>query len=85
MTSRARIMLDALEGHGGVATRSQLWNHAGRFYLTNNASAELRRAGIEVEYDRDADAYRLLDERESSPPREIPLVEQDSGQLGIAC
>lgn len=90
MTSRARTMLDALEAHGGTATRSQLWNHASRFYLTNNSSAELRAAGVEVEYDRETDSYRLLDERETSTganpppgaPELLPLVEQD-GQFAI--
>lgn len=89
MTSRARAMLDALEGHGGVATRSQLWQHAGRYYLTNNAAAELRAEGVAVSaYDRDLDGYRLLDERHgpSTPtttPPTVSLVEQTDGQYAL--
>lgn len=67
MTSRARTMLASLEDSGGEETRHDLWNHAGRFYHTNNAAAELRASGVEVEYDRETDTYRLLDERLVAP------------------
>lgn len=92
MTSRARTLLDALEAHDGTATRTQLWQHAGRFYLTNNAAAELRAAGIHVTYDRDNDTYTLLDESRGSTDgyertplsaQAAALVEEDTGQLAI--
>lgn len=95
MTARARRMLNALEDGNGAATRHELWQHAGRFYLTNNAAAELRRAGIDVDYDRDSDTYRLLDQRHgltTSPPEgqahasgtpPVPLIEQTDGQIAL--
>lgn len=92
MTTRARAMLDALEAHGGAATRSEIWDHAGRFYLTNNASAELRAAGVDVVYERDTDTYRLLDEGRGTTdgyehlPLSAPvaaLVEEVSGQFSM--
>lgn len=82
MTSRARIMLDGLEAHDGCATRQQLWQHADRFYLTNNASAELRAAGVDVVYERDTDTYRLLDERHGHTTP-VALVEQDDHQFAL--
>ena len=95
MTARARRMLDALED--GCQTRHELWAHAGRFYLTNNAAADLRRAGIGVTFVRgetsDDDRY-VLDEERVSPDSHSPvssptrgravlLVEHAGGQLGF--
>lgn len=90
MTSRATTMLHALEAHNGEATRSQLWDHAGRFYLTNNAAAELRAAGIDVAYDRDEDSYRLLDQghddngaEQTASAQAVPLIEETDGQMSL--
>lgn len=84
MTARARRMLDALED--GCRTRDQLYAHAGRFFLTNNAAAELRAAGIPVTYLRvgGQDTYTLLDERDD-PLEEavLPLVEEPTGQFSM--
>ena len=89
MTRRAARMLAALED--GCETREQIFAHAGRFMLCNNAASELRRAGIEVVWRHDTDTYHLLDEPghddgAGNPPLSFPeagLVEQD-GQLVAA-
>ena len=85
--TRAELMLAALVT--GPKTRHELWSHAGAFYLTNNAAAELRRAGHIVQYVREDDSYRLLDERHDSPGAAaaplpvVALVEQDGGQYAL--
>lgn len=78
MTARARRMLDALED--GCSTREQCYAHAGSFFLTNNAAAELRAAGIGVTYLRvDGHDTYLLDDGRSLPL--APIIEQESGQI----
>lgn len=93
MTSRARLMLDALED--GCETREQIFRHQRRFSLLNNASSELRAAGIEVvcEVEDGEYHYRLLNDGHVSHPgdavpspdtTDAPVVEQPDGQLVIA-
>jgi hypothetical protein len=45
--NRADKMYAALK-HGGPMTRRDLFEHAGCFYLSNNAASELRARGVEV-------------------------------------
>jgi hypothetical protein len=49
VTARAARMLAALAD--GPKTRADLFRHAGAFYLTNNAAAELRDAGYAVDHE----------------------------------
>ena len=84
MTRRAARMLAALED--GCETREEIFAHAGGFFLCNNAASDLRRAGVQVVWDRDTDTYHLLDEpdRPSYPPSsEVGLVEQDNGWMAL--
>ncbi len=89
--TRAQMMFEALAD--GPKTRHEIWSHAGCFFLTNNAAAELRRDGHTVEYVREDDSYRLLDERHESrgsavsetadPSPLVALVEHDGGQYAL--
>lgn len=89
MTRRAALMLAALED--GCSTRSELWAHAGRFYLTNNAASDLRKAGVDVAWDRAKDSYSLVlsegvasPAQRSDPPPSAPFAEDEAGQLVFA-
>lgn len=81
------MLLVALEA--GCETRAQIFEHQGRFTLLNNAAAELRAAGVDVECEFvDGDyRYRLLsdDGRLPAPRRQAPLpapvIAEQSGQL----
>lgn len=80
------MLLDALED--GCTTRREIHAHAGTFFLTNNAASDLRRAGIDVQWDRDTDTYSLppdlLGGREGlTATAPVPLVEETSGQLAL--
>lgn len=87
MTRRARMLLDALED--GCATRHEIWAHAGRFFLTNNAASDLRRAGVDVVWDRESDSYSLLDDGRpaygagTSPFPVAPIIEERDEQLSL--
>lgn len=58
--NRAALMLEALRD-GDWHSRHDIFYRAGRFFLTNNAAAELRARGFEVEHRRHQgnDEYRL--------------------------
>lgn len=59
--NRASLMLAALEGNHW-RSRLDIFEHAGRFFLTNNAASELRALGYDVEERRFQGnyEYRLL-------------------------
>lgn len=87
MTRRARRLLDAIEA--GCETRKQIFDHQDGFSLLNNAAAELRAAGIDVEceYSGGDYRYRLLrdDGRIPTPIASgvlpAPVISEQSGQL----
>jgi hypothetical protein len=80
--SREALMLDVLRD-GRWHSRRDLWDAAGKFFLTNNAAAELRRKGHNVVYDRGRDAYRLAPAAAMRAPRSVS-VSGDAPPLKVA-
>lgn len=54
--SRAQALLDVLED-GRRYKRDDIFRIAGRFFLTNNAMAELRAAGYDVRHEQDGELH----------------------------
>lgn len=65
--NRADRMLEAL-ADGERHSRHEIFALAGCFFLTNNAAAELRARGLEIEQTRDAEEfyYRLVSLRDAT-------------------